>query len=124
LNFIHDELLGLNVYVNCGIVLEMEIGMDIKKKRRIVIVAVSLPFILLGILGVRPGIPGGLMNIFCWIYTPCFYVKAFVRQFSESHILLYVVFWLTYIATYLLLGWIIARLIYPDKKISNKAEIP
>ena len=98
--------------------------MNIKKKRQVVIVVVSLPFIVLGILGFRPGIPGGLMNIFFWIYTPCFYVKDFVRQFSESYVLLYSVFWFTYIVTYLLLGWIIARLIYPNKKPLPESTIP
>jgi len=100
--------------------------MYIKKKRQVVIIVVFTVAMLLtlamSISDLKLEVPGGLTNIFFCIYIPSFYVTTLVRQFTESYILLYSVFWITYIVTYLLLGWIIARLAYPNKKSSPEPD--
>lgn len=94
--------------------------MDLKKKRTIVIITVLAIAILIhfmvSIFGLKVKIPGDLTNIIFGIYVPNFYVTAFVKKFSESHILLYSTSIITYLTTYFVIGWIVARLIYRTPK--------
>ena len=98
--------------------------MDIKKKRIkvikvTVILGVTLP-ILFALMS-DPKSNDGIVVMF-------FIVAAMISQWASIYIknqhAIHAVFIISHLTTYLLLGWIIARLIYPNKKISNKAEMP
>jgi hypothetical protein len=95
--------------------------MDIERKREFVIVGVFaagilFPLALLRTFGIKPVVPEGWFPVFHYIYFVGIKVTALANLFIESKDMLLLIFAITHILTCLLLGWIIARLIFRNKK--------
>jgi hypothetical protein len=94
--------------------------MDIKKKRMQVIkltliLGVTLPILILVMSGPKSDSP--LVLLLCIVAGK---LTELVSHFIKNRHALFAIFIVVHIATYLFLGWIVARLIYPSKKDSLK----
>jgi antibiotic biosynthesis monooxygenase (ABM) superfamily enzyme len=100
--------------------------MDIKKKRIKLIkwtlaIAIFLPAWLFPFTHPKGGEPLYIVRLFFFI--PSLVTKLLI-SIKLPAVMVIMSFAITHVLTYFLIGWIIARLIYPNKKISDKAETP
>ncbi len=104
--------------------------MDIKKKKEnligvIIIVGIFVPLLLL-IISDSKSDDWEMPVIYCLCFVGI-KVSELISFFIKSRIMLFPFFFIIHVLSYFFLGWIIARLIYPNKKLSeadNPSEPP
>jgi len=92
--------------------------MDIKKKRErlitwILAIGVFLPILLFPWCCPKGQEPFLIMKLICFVAIQ---ITGFLYIFTHSVVLIVSVFTIAHVLTCLFIGWIIARLVYPNRK--------
>ncbi len=99
--------------------------MDVKKKRIRVIkwtlaIAVFLP-ILLSPLTVPPKGEPPLYIVHLFFFIPSL-IATLLHDLTDSPVVIIMGFAITHVLVFFIIGWIIARLVYMNKKTASKSE--